>query len=108
MWNVELMKAVCAKHNLALHETKSGGFIVEFLPENGYSPLLATVDDGATWTPEAGKNFKNSWSGNISLIGSGLDTEIKAMYRELNLGLPNIMLKVARELQSMDDGKLFS
>jgi hypothetical protein len=99
---------VAIENGLALHEGSTGVMIVEFPSIGKVSPLLLSADEGDTWGPEASGPQAKMWSGRICLQGVALETEIRDMYRELNLGSPDLMLKAARELMSMNDGKIFS
>jgi hypothetical protein len=100
--------AICNKHNLALHETKQGALIVELPKANdGYSPLLLTLDGGRTWTPEAAKNNQNSWGGRTELTGEFLAREISEMCYTLGiLGLAKIK-EIAKDLETAYSENLF-
>lgn len=108
MINLEEMKSVASENELALHESSAGVMIMQFPAIGNISPLLVSADEGETWCPEASGQQAKMWSGRICLRGVALETEIRDMYRELNLGSPDKMLKAAKELQSMNDGKIFS
>lgn len=108
MINLEAMKTVAIENELALHESSTGVMLMEFQAVGKVSPLLASADEGETWCPEASGPEGKMWSGRICLQGVALETEIRDMYRELNLGSPDIMLKTVRELQLMNDGMIFS
>lgn len=107
MINLEAMKTVAFENKLALYESSMGVMLMELPTIGKVSPLLVSADEGETWCPEASGPQAKMWSGRICLQGVALETEIRDMYRELNLGSPDMMLKVAKELQAMNDGKIF-
>jgi hypothetical protein len=109
MINLDAMMSVANENELALHEHLDHGvMMMEFPAICQVSPFLVSADEGDTWCPEVLGPEGKMWSGRISLRGVALETEIRDMYRELDLGSPDIMLKAARELLAMNDANLFS
>lgn len=115
---VESLKKIAFDNGLDLNEftlteeemvgRMYGSLMLVFPAIGKISPILISADEGETWTPEASGPQAMMWSGMICLRGDELAKEIRSMHEGLKLGAPDRMLKVAKELMSINDNIIYS